>query len=138
MAVKGKVRKRIFDIIQIGNKSDIPSAVFDLFITLTIFVNLFVTFYSTFQSAQKYSSTLTIRWSIFSVFLRRIISIRRKIPSWHVFFLFSHSTDWLTCLRFCRPSCRSLFRAVRWLFESSAWSEFSDSSRSTRSMMRSM
>ncbi|MBR3040381.1 MAG: ion transporter [Lachnospiraceae bacterium] len=60
MAVKGKVRKRIFDIIQIGNKSDIPSAVFDLFITLTIFVNLFVTFYSTFQSAQKFSSTLTI------------------------------------------------------------------------------
>lgn len=60
MAVKGNARKRIFDIIQIGNKSDIPSAAFDIFITLTIFVNLFVTFFATFEQSKPYSGTLDI------------------------------------------------------------------------------
>lgn len=42
-------RKRIFDIIQIGNKHDLPSRLFDYGITLVIMVNLLITFVLTFS-----------------------------------------------------------------------------------------
>ncbi len=53
-----KLKKRVFEIIQIGNRPDIPSRVFDIFITIVIFVNLFVTLYSTFESSRPYSGIL--------------------------------------------------------------------------------
>ena len=42
-------RKRIFDIIQIGNKNDIPSRAFDIFISAVIILNILVTFLGTFS-----------------------------------------------------------------------------------------
>ncbi len=50
-------RKRLFDIMQIGNKNDTVSRLFDYFITIAIFVNLFVTFTLTFQLSE---STLAV------------------------------------------------------------------------------
>ncbi|MGN0368373.1 MAG: ion transporter [Wujia sp.] len=47
------MRKRIFAIIQIGNKSDIPSRLFDYFITVIILLNLVVTFTLTFALEQQ-------------------------------------------------------------------------------------
>ena len=38
-----KKKKRIFDIIQIGNRKDMPSTAFDIFIVVVILVNLFIT-----------------------------------------------------------------------------------------------
>lgn len=43
------MRKRIFNIIQIGNKDDIPSRMFDLGITVVILLNILVTFFETFE-----------------------------------------------------------------------------------------
>lgn len=43
------MKKRIFDIIQIGNKSDVPSRIYDYFITIVIVLNLIVTFWLTFD-----------------------------------------------------------------------------------------
>ena len=49
------MRRKIFNIIQIGNKDDIPSRIFDYFITIVILLNLFVTFTLTFTlSAEMY------------------------------------------------------------------------------------
>ena len=48
------VRKRIFDIIQIGNKTDIPSTVFDYFIVTAILVNLAITLLYTFEEMTPY------------------------------------------------------------------------------------
>lgn len=42
-------RKRLFDIIQIGQREDIPSRMFDLFITVVIFTNIFAMFLETFD-----------------------------------------------------------------------------------------
>ncbi len=42
-------RERIFKIIQIGSRTDIPSTVFDIFISLTILVCITVTFMQTFD-----------------------------------------------------------------------------------------
>ena len=42
------VKKRIFDIIQIGNKSDFVSRAFDVFISVVIISNIVVMFLETF------------------------------------------------------------------------------------------
>lgn len=51
-------RKRIFNIIEIGNKDDMPSAVFDRFIVVVIFVNLLVTLMQTFDQLSPYMPVL--------------------------------------------------------------------------------
>ena len=49
-----KTRKRLFDIIQIGNTSDRPSRYFDIFIAVVIIANVAVLFLETFQSLSEY------------------------------------------------------------------------------------
>ncbi|MBR6147568.1 MAG: ion transporter [Lachnospiraceae bacterium] len=51
-------KKRIFSIIQIGSRSDVPSYAFDIGIVIVILVNIFVTFFSTFDQAKGYESIL--------------------------------------------------------------------------------
>ncbi len=51
-------KKRVFDIIQIGNRTDVPSTLFDIFIVVVIFVNLFVTFFDTFKESEPYRELL--------------------------------------------------------------------------------
>ena len=66
MVYKGKksdlrnIKKRVFDIIQIGNKTDIPSCVFDIFISFTIILNLAVTLMLTFDEAKSYENILYV------------------------------------------------------------------------------
>lgn len=55
-----KAKKRIFDIIQIGNKSDIPSTVFDIVISFLIVVSIAVTFMQTFEELDGWKHTLAI------------------------------------------------------------------------------
>jgi len=51
-------KKRIFSIIQIGSRNDVPSYAFDIGIVIVILVNLFVTFFSTFDQAKGYENIL--------------------------------------------------------------------------------
>ena len=51
-------RKRVFDIIQIGNREDVPSAAFDYFIVVMIFLTLFVTVFDTFDASARYRGLL--------------------------------------------------------------------------------
>lgn len=44
-----RIKKRIFDIIQIGNKEDIPSRIFDYFISGVIIINILSMFLETFD-----------------------------------------------------------------------------------------
>ena len=55
-----KRKKKIFDIIQIGNKNDIPSALFDVFIVIVIFLNLFVTLFETYEESLPYINILKL------------------------------------------------------------------------------
>lgn len=43
------VKKRLFKIIQIGNRTDIPSMCFDILIVFVILANISVTFLQTFD-----------------------------------------------------------------------------------------
>ncbi len=52
------MKKRIFEIIQIGNRKDTISKVFDIFITAVIFLNLAATMTATFDEAAAYMPVL--------------------------------------------------------------------------------
>lgn len=51
-------KKRIFDIIQIGTRVDIPSKAFDIFILCMIVLNIAVTFMQTFDQLGAYKDIL--------------------------------------------------------------------------------
>ena len=51
-------RKRIFDIIQIGNVSDFPSRAFDLFLVAVILINITVLILQTFDGMQRFEDIL--------------------------------------------------------------------------------
>ncbi len=54
------VKQRIFKIIQIGNRTDIPSMCFDIFIIFVILANISVTFLQTFDGAVRYAGAMEI------------------------------------------------------------------------------
>ena len=51
-------KQRIFNIIQIGNKDDIPSRLFDIFITIIISINILVMILETYTEMSPYFSFL--------------------------------------------------------------------------------
>ncbi len=53
-------RKRIFDIITIGNTNDFPSRAFDILLVVTIFLNVTVTFMQTFEELASLSIVFSI------------------------------------------------------------------------------
>lgn len=53
-----KAKSRIFNIIQIGKSHDILSKLFDWFIVIMIFLNLFVTIAMTFNESEPYQDAL--------------------------------------------------------------------------------
>lgn len=55
-----KTKKRVFDIIQIGNRKDFISSAFDIFIVVTIVLNLFVTLFQTFDESAPYANVLNV------------------------------------------------------------------------------
>jgi len=58
MNKKRTLKKRIFDIIQIGTRIDLPSRLFDIFISAMIVISIAVTFMYTFDSLDKYRNVL--------------------------------------------------------------------------------
>ena len=55
MKKSANLKKRIFGIIQIGNKEDLPSRLFDYFIVAVIFANIAVLLLDTFDELSAYS-----------------------------------------------------------------------------------
>lgn len=53
-----RIKRRTFEIIQIGKDQDKPSIAFDFFIAVVIGVNLFVTLVETFDAAEPYMKLL--------------------------------------------------------------------------------
>lgn len=52
------IRKRVFNIVEIGSGGDLPSIIFDRLIVIAIFVNLFVTVAQTFEQMEPYMPVL--------------------------------------------------------------------------------
>ena len=68
---KNAFKKRIFDIIQIGNKNDLPSSLFDWFIVLIIILNILTVFLDTFEELSGlkplFRVTETVTVSVFCI-----------------------------------------------------------------------
>lgn len=58
--MKKEYRRRIFEIIQIGNKEDFPSRAFDVFIVINILTNITLMFLETFDSMNRFYNIFKI------------------------------------------------------------------------------
>ena len=61
-------KKRIFEIIQIGNRNDFPSRFFDIFIVFVILLNILIMFLYTFDELRPYMRTMKIVEGVTVVF----------------------------------------------------------------------
>ena len=70
MAVnKTRLKKQIFDIIQIGDKSNLASRAFDIFIVGVILSNISVMFLQTYDQLEPYYGLLSvIEWVTTGIF----------------------------------------------------------------------
>lgn len=63
------MKKRIFEIIQIGNKEDLPSRGFDIFIVTAIVLNILTLFMETFDELEPlYGAFSVIEWITVAIF----------------------------------------------------------------------
>ena len=62
-------KERIFKIIQIGSRTDIPSTVFDVFISIVIVLCVTVTFMQTFDTFQDFPLLHTIEFTTIIIFI---------------------------------------------------------------------
>ena len=81
---KTGLRKRIFDIIQIGNKEDLPSRVFDYFIVTVIILNILIAFLDTFDEL----SPLYHLFTIVEIFTIAVFIIEYSLRIWTSDYLF--------------------------------------------------
>lgn len=89
-------KKRIFDIIQIGQRNDIVSRAFDFFIVIAIFANIAVLCIETFDGAAEYFDILnTIEFITILIFI-----IEYLLRIWTAEYLYPGKTKGKAVLRF--------------------------------------
>ena len=119
------MRKRIFNIIQIGNKDDLPSRMFDIGITVVILLNILITFMETFDDLSELFGVFkvieTVTVIIFCIeYILRIITADYLYPGdsplksrLHFLISFDGVVDLLTILPFMFLSGFVAFRILR-------------------------
>ncbi len=123
---KGKLSKRrVFDIIQIGSREDVPSRIFDVFIVVVIFLNILALILETFTELEEYTTVFkvveTVTILIFCVeYILRIWTAEYLYPKYkkkkaRLRFLVSYDgiVDLLTILPFFFLSGFAVFRLLR-------------------------
>ena len=91
-----KKKKRIFDIIQIGNRNDVPSTLFDICIVVVIIVNLFITFFDTFDESAPYKDILD-RVELITIL---IFTVEYVLRVWTAEYLYPKKDFWKAKLKF--------------------------------------
>lgn len=90
------MRKRIFDIIQIGKREDFPSRFFDFFIVFTIFANITAMFLQTFSNLQEYNSIFDIvEWITVIIF-----AVEYILRIWTADYLYPEKSRFKAIIRF--------------------------------------
>ena len=90
------IKKRVFQIISIGQRGDLPSKAFDIFITLTIFANIAAMLLGTFESFDRYSSAIKLTELVTVVFF----AIEYVLRIWTADQLYPHLSPAKAKLRF--------------------------------------
>ncbi len=91
-----KLRRNVFQIISIGNKSDLPSRIFDIGLVIVIFCNLTVTLLSTFSYWGRYSEMLKTVELITII----LFTIEFLLRLWTADFLYPNKTKFMAVLAF--------------------------------------
>lgn len=93
-----RFKKRIFDIIQIGNRYDVPSRAFDMFIVATILVNILTLFLDSFDEMADHHHFFRICEGITVL----IFAIEYALRIWTSEFLYPKKSRISAVLRFLR------------------------------------
>lgn len=119
------MRKKIFNIIQIGNKDDLPSRMFDIGITVVILLNIIVTFLETFDELSDLMTLFRIIEGVTVIvfcieYILRLITADYLYPKdskvksrLHFLISFDGVVDLLTILPFVFLSGFVAFRILR-------------------------
>ena len=89
-------KRRIFDIIQIGNTSDMPSRLFDYFIVAVILLNIVTLFLSTFDRFEQYDSV----FGIIELWTAGIFTVEYALRIWTSNYLYPELPRHKAVLRF--------------------------------------
>ena len=92
------IKYRIFKIIQIGNKEDVPSRVFDIALVAVIIINIVTMFLQTFDSLVKYETLFDIIEAV-TIFL---FCIEYGLRIWTAEYLYPAETRPRAILHFLR------------------------------------
>ena len=119
------MKEKIFNIIQIGDKSNQLSRFFDIFITITIILNILVTFMQTFEELSFLSTLFTIvEYTTLAIFCVEYIlriwtadylypQMRKGLARIRFIFSFDGIVDILTIIPVFFLSCFVIFRMLR-------------------------
>lgn len=122
---KTNVKRRIFDIIQIGNQNDTPSRAFDIFLVCVIILNITAMFLETFEELQPWRGVFdvveTVTVLVFCVeYILRIWTAEYLYPGqsrgravWKFLRSYDGVIDLLTILPFFFLSGFVVFRMLR-------------------------
>ena len=121
----GQMKRNIFNIIQIGDKSNRPSRIFDVFITVVILTNIVITFLQTFDSLNFLSGFFNVS----EIITILIFSVEYLLRIWTADYLYPQKSsaearlsflvsfdgiiDLLTILPFFFLSGMVIFRMLR-------------------------
>lgn len=91
-----KIRKRIFEIIEKGEDGDIPSKVFDIFISVLIILNIISVFIETFDISKEYKMFLS-KFELISII---IFTVEYFCRIWTADFLYDGKNRWISRLKY--------------------------------------
>lgn len=91
-----QLKKRLFEVLQIGNRNDLISSLFDYFIVLVILLNIFAVFYETFDSSVKHMEMLYGIEAVTSV----IFLVEYMLRLWTADYLYPDKGKWKSRFRF--------------------------------------
>ena len=91
-----KLKRHVFDTIQIGNKHNFVSRAFDWLIVVAIFLNLFVVIFGTFSEAEPYMNILTTIELITVI----IFTIEYLLRLWTANYLYPEKKKWKAVFAF--------------------------------------
>lgn len=89
-------KKRVFSIIQIGNREDLPSRAFDYFIVAVILVNIACTFLETFAVMEPYMHVLRVVEQLTLL----VFCVEYALRIWTAPLLYPGLTPWKAVIKF--------------------------------------
>ncbi len=95
-------KKRIFTIIQVGSRSDIPSRIYDIALVVAVLVNIFIALFETFPQSAPFLLPLRITEGITVVFF----TIDYILRIWTASYLYRGVSVSRARIKFaCRTTC---------------------------------